>query len=806
VTDIWVMNSQHWLNQTFAGVSGYNPVQETGVTGWNTMYALTRALQHELGITALSDNFGPTTLSRLTSQFPTISATTQNTNSRVAGIIQCALWCKGYSGGGSFGTWDSSVSNSVSAVNSDMGLGSAASFSPKAVKSLLTMDAYVVVNGGSSDIRTVQQWMNGNYRSRQDFYVMPCDGHYSRDVQRGLLYAIQYELGMADGTANGNFGPGTQSGLQTQGVFGQGAADSARHLVRLFQGALRFNGYSPPFDGNFGAVTASETSDFQEFVRLPDTSSANFATWASLLVSTGDPNRAATAADTSTPLTSSSAATLHGAGYRTIGRYLNGTSKRIAPGELNVIFNAGLTAYPVYQEYNSASQYFDDAQGYTQGVAAVRRARQLGMKAGTVIYFPVDYDPTDDEISAVIIPYFNGVKRGVQTSTSVAYQIGVYGTRNVCSRVSAQGLAMSSFIAGMSTGWSGNLGFTLPENWAYDQIQNLTVSGLEIDKDVKSPLALPIGSNDVLDTPVDHSGASPAFDDFFWWITELTHLAETAVAPYSLVLSSTDVYELVLHQLQVSHRPTPNYDDLMWRAYTPEPEVISTNPIFAAAMAQSRADFEATATPQPATATYRGQIDHWAASARAYLNYGAYTQSDSTQIGDLGSWALDLVTCWGDYADSRHALSYMAGARSWMHEHIGTTNPSKFGLLDLISDVDAYIVEHQRNADPGRPLSDIVREILVECAADPRWRYQQFLDWRFGSRTALEAAARDAFQSPNLWISTPVGAKAGGRLPGDAGVAGVDPDGAELASELDETVIGFADRIMAFVNDSDPNA
>lgn len=805
MADQWVMNSQHWLNQTFAGVSGYNPVQETGNTGWNTMYALTRALQHELGITALSDNFGATTLSRLTSQFPAISATTQNSNPRVAGIIQCALWCKGYSGGGTFGTWDGVVSSSVSTVNSDMGLGTASSLSPKAVKSLLTMDAYVVVNGGSPDVRTVQQWMNGTYRSRQDFYVMPCDGHYSRDVQRGLLYAIQYELGMADGTANGNFGPGTQSGLQSQGVFGQGVSDGSHHLVRLFQGALRFNGYSPPFNGSFDAVTASETSNFQEFVRLPDTSSANFPTWASLLVSTGDPNRSATAADASTPLTTSTATGLHSAGYRTIGRYLNGTTKRIAPGEFDVIFNAGLTVYPIYQEYNNAAQYFDDAQGYAQGVAAVRRARQLGMKAGTTIYFPVDYDPTDDEISAVVLPYFNGVKRGVQTSTSVAFQVGVYGTRNVCGRVSAQGLAVSSFIAGMSTGWSGNLGFTLPENWAYDQIQNLTISGLEIDKDVKSPFALPSDSSDVLDTPIDFVGSAPAFDDFFWWITELTHLAETAVGS-NLLLSNTDVYELVLHQLQVSHLPTPNYDDLSWRAYTPEPEAISTNAFFSAAMAQSRADFEATATPQPTTATYQGQIDHWAASARAYLNYGAYTGSDSTQVGDLGSWALDLVTCWGDYAAARNAGTYMTGARSWMHEHIGTTTPSKFGLVDLISDVDAYIVEHQRNADPARPLSDIVREILVECAADPRWRYQQFLAWRFGSRTALESAARDALRSPSPWISIPVWAKYGGRLPGDPGVEGVDPDGAELASELDETVIGFADRIMAFVNDSAPNA
>ena len=34
---------------------------------------------------------------------------------------------------------------------------------------------------------------------------MPCDGHYSRSVQEALMFAIQYEQGLQDGTANGIF-------------------------------------------------------------------------------------------------------------------------------------------------------------------------------------------------------------------------------------------------------------------------------------------------------------------------------------------------------------------------------------------------------------------------------------------------------------------------------------------------------------------------------------------------------------------------------------------------------------------------
>ena len=272
------------------------------------------------------------------------------------------------------------------------------------------MDAYSILGSGTYEAQAVQRWLNGTYFGRADYFIMPCDGLYSRDVQRGLMLAIQYELGMADGTANGNFGPGTQSGLQTYGAFGLGATDSTRRLVRLFKAALIFNGYIVPFNGTFDSTTSAQTSAFQSFVGLAATGSANFQTWASLLVSTGDPNRSVTGADASTPLTAGKATALYLAGYRSIGRYLTVESKRYQPGELAVIFGGGLSTFPIYQEYNNTVGAFSYSSGRAQGIAAVRRARQLGFKAGTVIHFAVDYDATGDEISAAIVPFFEGVR------------------------------------------------------------------------------------------------------------------------------------------------------------------------------------------------------------------------------------------------------------------------------------------------------------------------------------------------------------------------------------------------------------
>ena len=48
------------------------------------------------------------------------------------------------------------------------------------------------------------------------------------------------------------------------------------------------------------------------------------------------------------------------------------------------------------------------------------------------------------------------------------YRIGVYGSRNICQKVCSLTKAESSFVADMSTGYSGNLGYSMPSNWAFE--------------------------------------------------------------------------------------------------------------------------------------------------------------------------------------------------------------------------------------------------------------------------------------------------------------------------------------------------
>jgi peptidoglycan hydrolase-like protein with peptidoglycan-binding domain len=818
--DIRVFEAQEWVNAICYGVPGYNPAPEDGETGWSTMFAFTRALQHLLGITALSDTFGNGTLSALTSQFPVIGESTPTpgnpatTASKVVGIMQAALWCKGYWSAADFGVWNVDTGNSLESINSRIGLTASRNLTPKVFKSLLTMDAYVVVGSGTSANREVQQWLNSRYLSRADYYVIPTDGYYSRDVQRGLMFAIQYELGMADGTANGNFGPGTQSGLQTYGNFSVGAVDSTRKLIRLFQGALRFNGYgSTPFTGTYDTATSSQTATFQAFAQLAGSGSSNFGTWASLLVSTGDPNRAVTGSDTATPLTPGKAASMYSAGYRTVGRYLNVESKRYQAGEFATIFNAGLTTYPIYQEFNNVITAFDFDKGKTQGIAAVKRARQLGLNTGTVIYFAVDFDATGDDIVAAIIPFFQGVNEGVQTSKRVTYQVGVYGTRNVCARVSAAGLAVSSFIAGMSTGWSGNLGFPLPSNWSYDQIKTVTVgtspNAIEIDKNVKRTGAPELGAGDVERIPMQFPPPhAPVYDELGYWRWALLQYAADKVRA-SAYVDVANMNNLMLMRLQKPTywvAPGAELDEsttdallrFFWTyLYTPAVWALVPPPPWDSYFEGSYNEFAVLLDgPEfglPVSGPL-GDLEHFAASTRGYIQNGVPSAGDEASLGDYGGWALDLVTLWNDYEAARlEAPGDVLEVGGWIEAKLGGTDGTKFDLPDLLADMAAFLVAKRIEADSTRSLSDIIRVIYNQVEDDPHYLANAFFDERFGSRADMVTAAKSVFTTvwPPSWAVRTIFSK---RWPGStAAEEGYsNPAQSVLDTELDDLAEGFA--------------
>jgi len=499
VSDPWVEKVQNWYNVTYGVLPGFTQIIVTGRTGWPTLYALTRALQYELGITPLSDNFGAGTLSALTTH-GSITPTNPNTGSGPSNIVkiaQGAMYCKGYnaSNGDLTGIWNAQTQAAMKSLRGDLGFSADSStLTPKIFKFLLTMEAAKLLSGGDPVIRDGQRAMNARYSSRSDFYVIPADGYFLRDTHRALMFALQYEIGMADGVANGNFGPGTKTGLQNSAALSVGSVDSTKYFVRLFHFALRVHGYPTSFSGTYTASTSTHVSSFQTFVGLPATGNATLQTWASLLVSTGDSARPGTGADCITTLTPARLTSLRNAGYLYFGRYLtNATNhdpnKDLKHGEASAIIGAGGRLFPIFQTGGGSPSHFTTQRGAEVAEEAAVAAWAYRIPANSVIYFSVDYDAYDWEVTDSIIPYFQAVNDNINLYGR-NFRVGIYGPRNVCKRVSEAGLAVYSFVSDMSTGYSGNLGHSLPSNWAFDQIATITVgtgsTATEIDKNVVS--------------------------------------------------------------------------------------------------------------------------------------------------------------------------------------------------------------------------------------------------------------------------------------------------------------------------------
>ncbi|GGN53166.1 hypothetical protein GCM10011579_011020 [Streptomyces albiflavescens] len=493
MADEMVRRAQQFINRTYPNMLGIPALDENGQTGWTTMFALTRALQYELGISSLSDTFGPTTLTTLASKFPKLNAST-TPSANFARIIQSALYCKGYDGGDIDGKYNSRVASSVAKLKTDMGVDGAfpgGDLVPKVFKGLLNMDAYVTVNSGSDGIRSVQRWLNGRYVNRADFFVIPCDGHNSRDVSKSMLYAIQYELGMADGTANGVFGPGTKSGLKSHTV----SSGSTGTWVSLFSAAMILNQRPVSFSSSFSSSLADAVRTFQSFAKLPVNGSGDFQTWASLLVSYGDQDRKGEACDGVTKITTARAAALKADGIKYVGRYLTNPSttslpeKAIQPGELQTIATSGLRCFPIYQTFGRDASGFTYPAGRAAGYAAVNAALDHGFKPGARIFFAVDFDALDADVTSNVLPHFKGIEDSMADAGN-PFKVGVYGPRNVCTRVAEAGHSSASFVSDMSSGFSGNYGYPLPADWAYDQIVTRTVGSgdgkIEIDNNIAS--------------------------------------------------------------------------------------------------------------------------------------------------------------------------------------------------------------------------------------------------------------------------------------------------------------------------------
>ncbi len=501
-----VYYAQVWLNETYGNISNWVTLAEDGLTGQGTMGGLVRALQHELG-TGVDGGFGAGTEAAFESFYSSTGGQLQlimSSENNMNNIVKAALWCKGYYGYVNYnydGHIDQTTFDGLETLKEDAGIDGLLGWgviSAKLMKSLLSMDQFVLVEsaGGKSDIREIQQYLNANFG---DYIgIIPCDGIYQRSMNEALIKRLQYIEGQRGSAVDGIFGSGTQSLLPILND-----SNHPAEAVRLFNFCLTCNGHKSSGTAWTSAVK-EKTRAFQSRYSIAETGNGDVDTWMALLLSKGNPNRAAQGCDCATILDEAKAHALYAAGYRYVGRYLSGTvgsgpsvlSKAMTKSEMTAIFNAGLRIFAIFQEGVPSLQRYTYELGKEDAAKAISAAKSLDIPMREYIYFAVDYDVLDGYISSTVKPYFEGINEVFEDNGHI-YNIGIYGSRNVCSRICNEyGLASSCFVGDMSTGFSGNMGFPLPECWAFDQFHEYSFSynnglmSFPLDKDAVSGMYL----------------------------------------------------------------------------------------------------------------------------------------------------------------------------------------------------------------------------------------------------------------------------------------------------------------------------
>lgn len=202
-------------------------------------------------------------------------------------------------------------------------------------------------------------------------------------------------------------------------------------------------------------------------------------------------------------------------GCETVIRYYSNSSwKRVTRKEALALANGGLRLAVVYQNRQNQVADFSSSAGEAAGRAAHDHASgEIQQPTGSAIYFAVDFDATSSDITGAVIPFFEGVKRGLAAAGSgtAGYRVGVYGSGRTCKMVSEAGLADFTWLA-QSRGWAGYRDWLDSAKWNLLQGDETTIVGLSCDPDEANPSRPEFGSFIV--APTTGEAVAPATGRF----------------------------------------------------------------------------------------------------------------------------------------------------------------------------------------------------------------------------------------------------------------------------------------------------
>jgi hypothetical protein len=147
-----------------------------------------------------------------------------------------------------------------------------------------------------------------------------------------------------------------------------------------------------------------------------------------------------------------------------VARYYRDPASRwpaLSAEEARTVSSAALKLVALWESHSHRPDYFSNASGYSDALAAYRQAKAIGQPAGSAIYFAVDYNAQEPDVSGSVDQYFRGVAAGLAAAAGRAseYRVGVYGSGTVCDHLKRAGLAEYTWLSN-STAWTGYDSFT----------------------------------------------------------------------------------------------------------------------------------------------------------------------------------------------------------------------------------------------------------------------------------------------------------------------------------------------------------
>lgn len=177
--------------------------------------------------------------------------------------------------------------------------------------------------------------------------------------------------------------------------------------------------------------------------------------------------------------TTTKASCMVSSGLTFVGRYYKPSvsglyEDRLQKSEAELISNAGMSIFSIYQYDGTSAASFTSTQAHTDGGTAVNQAVAAGQPSGTAIYFAVDYEAGASDLNNIIVPYFNIVKTYLN---NYGYQLGVYGGYTTTTTL---GAAIPGIYRFQTDSWSG--GQADPSRRLYQYTHNTSICSSTMDK------------------------------------------------------------------------------------------------------------------------------------------------------------------------------------------------------------------------------------------------------------------------------------------------------------------------------------